>query len=179
MLIKLIYFLLPAAAANIIPVLVKNNFKILSYPLDLKAKFFDGKRVLGDHKTFRGVIFAVIAAVIAVLIQRELHDNYLLNALSLVNYQEINIWLFGTLIGLGVMLGDSLGSFAKRRLDIKPGKSFYLVDQIGSAIGLGILVLPIYVPSWKIFIYLILIWTLGHFIIKYLGYLIGIDDKAV
>ena len=134
MLIKLIYFLLPAAAANIIPVLVKNNFKILSYPLDLKAKFFDGKRVLGDHKTFRGVIFAVIAAVIAVLIQRELHDNYLFNALSLVNYQEINIWLFGTLIGLGVMLGDSLGSFAKRRLDIKPGKSFYLVDQISNRI---------------------------------------------
>lgn len=173
------YFLLPAAAANIMPVIAKKYFKKLSYPLDFKSKFFDGKRILGDHKTFRGLISAIISALIVVLIQEELHDIYLFNALSLVNYQSINIWLFGTLIGLGVMLGDATGSFVKRRFDIKPGKSFYLVDQIGSAIGIGILVLPLYIPSWRVFIYLTIVWTLGHLLLKYLGYLIGLEEKAI
>ena len=34
--VSIIYFLIPAAVANMMPVFVKNHFKILEYPLDFK-----------------------------------------------------------------------------------------------------------------------------------------------
>ena len=77
------------------------------------------------------------------------------------------------------MFGDSLGSFVKRRMRVKPGETLPIIDQIGSAIGMGIIVLPIYYPSLRFFIYLTIIWVVGHFFIKYLGYLLRIDEKAV
>ena len=176
--VLIIYFLLPAAAANIMPVIVKNSFKFLDYPIDFKKKLFDKKRILGDHKTFRGLIFAIIVAVIISIIQRLLYKNYLFNAISLINYEEINILIFGILTGIAVMFGDSLGSFVKRRMNVKPGETLPLIDQIGSAIGIGIIILPIYYPSIKLFLYLTIIWTLGHLFLKYLGYLLKIDEKA-
>jgi len=176
--VSIIYFLIPAAISNMMPVFVKNHFKFLDYPLDFNKKW-NKKRILGDHKTFRGVIFAVIGAIIVGIIQGILHDNYLFNAISLINYKEINIISFGILIGIAVMFGDALGSFVKRRMRVKPGETLPIIDQIGSAIGIGIIVLPIYYSSIRLFVYLTIIWVLGHFFIKYVGYLLKIDEKAV
>jgi len=179
MIIELLYFLLPAAFANIMPVFVKHHFRSLAYPLDFKKKFIDEKRLLGEHKTFRGLVFGIIGAMTISLVQKYLHNYYLFNAISLINYQEINILVFGFLVGIGVIIGDALGSFVKRRVNVKPGKSLYLIDQASSIIGIGIFVLPFYLPSLEIFLYLFIIWTIGHFIIKFIGYLLKIDKNAI
>jgi CDP-2,3-bis-(O-geranylgeranyl)-sn-glycerol synthase len=34
-------------------------------------------------------------------------------------------------MGFGAILGDAIGSFVKRRINIKPGAPFPIVDQIG------------------------------------------------
>ncbi len=50
---SVIYFLLPAAFANMAPVIFKRvNF--LVYPVDFGLKF-RGRRLLGENKTIRGV----------------------------------------------------------------------------------------------------------------------------
>ena len=179
MIVESVYFLLPAALANMMPVFVKNYFKILEYPLDFNFKFFDGKRILGAHKTFRGLIFGILGAMIVALIQKNLHTNYIFNAVSLVNYSEINILLFGFLMGFGVIFGDALGSFVKRRFNFKPGESFYLLDQAGSALGIGMFVVPFYSIIFNNYVYIFLFWILGHFFIKFIGYIMKVDDRVV
>jgi CDP-2,3-bis-(O-geranylgeranyl)-sn-glycerol synthase len=76
----------------------------------LNRKFVDGKRILGDGKTFVGFIFGVLVG-------------------TLVGFLQGNL-LLGFLLSFGTMFGDSVGSFVKRRLKIKRGKDFPLIDQL-------------------------------------------------
>lgn len=178
MIIELIYFLLPAAIANMMPVFMKNKMFYLKYPLDFNKKIKE-KRILGDNKTFRGLIAAVIGSVITVYIQLILYDFKFFRNISLVDYSQTGFLIFGFLIGFSVIFGDAVSSFIKRRLNIKSGESLLVIDQINGILGLGLIVFPIYLKSIKIFFYLTLIWIIGHFILKYLGYLFKIDNKKI
>ncbi len=67
--ISCLYFFLPAYFANMTPPLVKNLqiFDFLAKPVDF-GKSIKGKRIFGDHKTWRGVICALaVGAGIALL----------------------------------------------------------------------------------------------------------------
>src|SRR3990172_8021618 len=59
----------PAFAANMSPVFAKklNIFKFLDYPVDFKKTFL-GKRISGDHKTFRGIVIGTISGLLASLL---------------------------------------------------------------------------------------------------------------
>src|SRR3989344_1136124 len=177
MLTEIIYFLLPAALANMMPVFVKNKMKYLKYPLDFGFSFNE-KRILGENKTFRGLAGAIIGSILIVYLQFVLYDFRIFREISLVDYTQVNFLWFGFLIGFGVMFGDALASFIKRRLNYSPGKSLLIIDQINGVIGLGIFVVPFYLKSWKIFINLLFVWLVGHFILKFLGYLLKLGNKA-
>ena len=104
----------------IIPAYVANGAAVFSNgrtPLDQNVKFFDGRRLLGKGKTIRGFIYAVVAgtAVGAVL-------GYVEGALFARA-------LLAFVLSFGSMVGDSVGSFIKRRFDIKPGQAAPLLDQ--------------------------------------------------
>jgi|SRR3989338_6546156 len=178
MIIDLIYFLLPAAVANMMPVFARKKMEYLNYPLDF-GRSYNGKRILGDNKTFRGLVAAILGSVITVYIQVILYDFKFFRDLSLVDYSQTGFLWFGFLIGFAVIFGDALASFIKRRLNYSPGKSLIFVDQINGIIGLCIFVLPFYLDSIKIISSLVFIWLLGHFILKYLGYLLKLDNKAI
>lgn len=87
----------------------------LSAPIDAGMKLADGRRVLGDHKTWRGLVAAMLtcAAVGALL---------------------------GYTVGLGVafavlaLAGDAASSLIKRRLRLGPGAEFPGLDQIPEAL---------------------------------------------
>src|SRR3989344_8466943 len=164
-----LYFLVPVAFANMAPVLVRRWFQFLNKPLDFNKKL-NGKRILGDHKTFRGLIFGILGGVLGVLLQSYLFQFSFFKELSLINYNEINIFLFGFLIGLGVIVGDALGSFIKRRLNVKPGESFIPLDQIVAPFGAMILLLPIYNVGLKVFLLALFISFFFHILIKWIGY---------
>jgi len=152
LILQIIYFLLPAALANMMPVFMKNKMPYLNKPLDFNFKL--GKnRILGDNKTFRGLVSGIIGAVIIVYIQLILYDFKLFRDLSLINYSTINFLVFGFLIGFGVIFGDAIGSFIKRRFNIIPGKSLLLIDQINGIIGLAVFVYLFYLASLKIYFY--------------------------
>lgn len=177
MLIEIIYFLLPGALANMMPVFVKKKMEYLNYPLDFGLKFGD-KRLLGENKTFRGLFAAIIGSIFLVYVQSIFYDFQFFRNISFINYFTTNFLVLGFLIGFGVMFGDALGSFFKRRVGYAPGKSFFLIDQINGIIGMGFFVFPFYLKSFKIFLYCVLLWTLGHLILKFFGYLLKIDNKA-
>src|SRR3990167_6645069 len=66
-LLKCFYLMLPAYFANMAPVIVR-KINFLAHPIDFKKKF--GKKpILGKNKTFRGVFFGILFAIIIVYIQ--------------------------------------------------------------------------------------------------------------
>ena len=107
MLIELLLISIPAYISNAIPVILGGG-----KPLDFNIKF-KGKPLLGRNKTIRGFLAGVSAGIII---------SYLLIPFSTLP----NYFYAGLLASLGAMLGDSIGSFIKRRLDIKEGSSFML-----------------------------------------------------
>ncbi len=115
--IDLVLFILPAYFANAVPVLLGGGT-----PLDLRKRFFDGERIFGDGKTIRGFIAGiavgtVIGGVIAIFIPLWFFENKKMQFLASVG------------LALGTMIGDAFGSFAKRRMRLKPGTSF-LPDSV-------------------------------------------------
>lgn len=84
-------------------------------PLDLGFNLPDGRRVLGSHKTWRGIVVAGAGCAIA-------------------------SWLFGLRWWTGIafavlsLIGDALSSLCKRRLGLVPGSNVLLLDQLPEAV---------------------------------------------
>jgi CDP-2,3-bis-(O-geranylgeranyl)-sn-glycerol synthase len=84
-------------------------------PMDFGATMPDGERLLGSHKTWRGLAAGTLACTLAA---------YLVG--------------FGPAVGAGVgvvsLLGDALSSCVKRRLRLRPGESVPGLDQLPEAL---------------------------------------------
>ncbi|MBR9705579.1 CDP-2,3-bis-(O-geranylgeranyl)-sn-glycerol synthase [Candidatus Pacearchaeota archaeon] len=168
---KCFYFMLPAYLANMAPVLTKDHFKELKIPVDFNTKI-DHETIFGRHKTFRGLIFGVIYAIITAFVQYLLYDVEFFRLMSLVDYSD---WLLlGFLLGSGVVLGDLLESFFKRRLRLKPGKPFIPWDQIDFVIGAMIFVYPIYQLDLMKIITILIISFFLHISINHAAYYLKI-----
>jgi CDP-2,3-bis-(O-geranylgeranyl)-sn-glycerol synthase len=84
-------------------------------PLDSGATFTDGTRILGDHKTWRGLIVGTFTCgVVARLLQLPL--------------------LLGIAFGLLSLAADTASSFVKRRLRLLPGTEIPGLDQLPEAL---------------------------------------------
>ncbi len=103
-----ILYILPAYVANGAPVLFGGGM-----PLDLGKKI-GGKRILGDHKTIKGLIAGICSGIIIGFVESQ-YLPYML--------------LVGIALSIGTHFGDLIGSFVKRRLGLKPGASAFLLDQ--------------------------------------------------
>ena len=176
--IKTAYTILPSVGANVAPILMK-DIPFLKYPMDFN-KSIGGERILGDHKTFRGLFFGILFAIILVTIQYFIrlffNTNWLLYE-PYFNDNYIRYLLIGAGMGFGAILGDSVKSFFKRRLNIKPGKPFIPWDQIDCALG-GLLVGRIFwAYEIEFAITTILITFCLHIIIRHIAALLGLCDK--
>lgn len=171
---KSVYTTLPAILANIAPVVMKRvNF--LNYPLDFN-KSLGNERVLGSNKTFRGLFFGVLFAMIVMNIQYLVY-RFTGFDFTVYSYEEVNYQFLGFLMGLGVIVGDLVKSFVKRRLKIDPGKSFIPWDQIDCVLG-GLLLGRIawdFPISYGILI--IVVTFFMHILARYIGYFLGLCEK--
>lgn len=174
--VQIVYLMLPGIAANIAPVLLKRYFNVLEYPLDFKLKL-NGKPLLGSHKTIRGFIGGIIFSMVMLDIQTRLYYYEPFYSLSIIKYISFPTLFSGFIVGLGVMLGDAVKSFIKRRLNIKPGLTFFPWDQLDGTIGALILVSFIYLfPIYLIITILILALVL-HLLINSIGIAMGLKDS--
>ncbi len=109
-------YIMPAYIANASAVLFRGKTR-----LDMGYRFFDGRPVLGRSKTLEGFLGGVLAGTLY----------------GIVQYQFVNIVdpLTSFLLALGAMVGDSIGSFIKRRLNLKSGELAPFLDQWDFVLG--------------------------------------------
>jgi len=173
LILKSLYFFVPVYFANMTPVfLAKIKYlKNLNAPMDFGAKF--GKeRLFGSNKTWRGFIGSIIAAIVFVFIQKALFKYDFFNSISILNYNEANLFLLGFLFGFGAMFGDLVKSFFKRRLGKKPGSSWPIFDQLDYVIGALLFVSIIHRVSLDVILTLVIVTPFLNLLANFLGYLL-------
>jgi len=108
--------ILPVYIANATPpVFSKFNVLGLRRPVDGGKLWIDGRRILGDGKTWQGLILGtLVGGLIGFLLE---HFGY--GSFSL-----------GLLMGFSALAGDMVGSFIKRRLGMKRGANAGLLDSL-------------------------------------------------
>lgn len=149
-------------------------------PID-SGRSFRGKRILGNNKTWRGLLSGIIAGIATSYL---LHFIYIqqkdaLAPLMPIAYEEINPFVFGLLSSLGALCGDAVESFAKRQINIPPGSSWFPFDQIDYIIG-GIIFTAWYAPLTP-YLYLLAVCVafLEHIVVSYIGYIVGLKKKPI
>lgn len=130
------YFFLPAFFANlgagisgVLPFI--KNFKT---PVDFGKKM-KGKPIFGSHKTWRGIFVGLIFGMGISFFQKFLYQYPFFQRYSLLNYEKINIFLFGFLLSFGALFGDLFFSFIKRRKGLVEGTRWIPFDQINFVLG--------------------------------------------
>ena len=126
----------------------KNN----RYPIDMNKTFIDGKRILGDNKTYIGFISMILFNIVVQIVLGQIKPISNISEFYKYNSNSIGYNIkIGALLGLAYMLCELPNSFIKRRINIVPGKTskgilgglFFIIDQVDSMLGV-ILVLAIY-----------------------------------
>jgi len=166
--LKSLYFFLPAYFANMAPVLLK-KIPFANIPVN--------EKIFGKNKTWRGLLLGAIVGGIIFWVQKLLHQVGW-QKLSLIDYNDFSI-LLGFLMGFGALLGDLVKSYYKRKAGIKPGCPWVPFDQIDFVIGALVIGFFVYVPPAEVALFLIILSPLLHVIVNYIGYLLGIREKKL
>lgn len=164
---KIIWFFLPAYAANIAASVFK--IKFLTKPIS--------EKLFGSNKTYFGFVVGIIAAVIISIFQKLLFTFYFFQKISYLNY-SINFLLIGFLLGFGALLGDLAKSFFKRRVGIAPGQKWVPFDQIDYTLGAILLSLFFWQPTISFIIASIFLNLFFHILFNHLGFWLGIRKSA-
>ncbi len=164
-----LWFILPAYAANAIPVLVGGGRAI-----DGGKTLADGRPVFGSHKTVRGFVAGVVAGFLVGAGQTA--------ALSLIAVSdfvlpfEFNL-LLGFLISLGALIGDLGHSFVKRRLGIAEGSPLPIADQLDFVVGAVLFGSVVSAPPLLTIFIIFAITVPVHLLTNFLAYLIGVKKN--
>jgi CDP-2,3-bis-(O-geranylgeranyl)-sn-glycerol synthase len=172
-LLSVLYFLLPAALANVMPVLIKRlcSCGFLATPMDFGVQYA-GKPLLGKHKTWRGLVAGVLGGIFFAALQAMIGPT----RFDLVDYQTS--WLaIGTLLGFGAILGDALKSAFKRRVGIVEGSPWVPFDQIDFTIGALAFTSVIFWPGWPLAVASVAFYGLSHVFIVRVGHALGLRKE--
>jgi len=150
-------------------------FNFLAGPVDFGKKF-KGLPILGNHKTWRGVIFGILIGFLVTLLQAWLYQFPTIQKLSFLNYHQINVFLFGFLISSGAIFGDLFFAFIKRRLKLEPGAKFVPFDQINYVILATLFLNPFFKIDMKIWITVLILTFLLHIICNWIGFKLGLRE---
>ena len=121
-----LWYVLPAYFANATPNAVGGG-----PPIDGGRLWSDGRPLLGPGKTWRGFFVGVFFGTLIGIFQ----------AFSFETGDLFKTIFRAFMISFGTLLGDSMGSFIKRRSGLKRGESYMFMDQLGFLIVGTILVL--------------------------------------
>ncbi|MFW9823535.1 MAG: CDP-archaeol synthase [Candidatus Thorarchaeota archaeon] len=198
----------------IVPAYISNASMVITgggRPIDGGKFFKDGRRILGDHKTINGLkgplyigipislviflIFFILWQPIAeIIIQASAEGQYILyNNINIFQYYFIGgefplnflvLIIRIVLASYGAVVGDLVGSFLKRRFDIKSGAPFWIVDQLDFALVAILFVsIPWFfsphlfrLPDIFIFIFLIILTPAVSLIANTVAYFVGLKS---
>ena len=177
-----IWFLLPAAFANTVPVFAAAmpGLKKFNAPID-GGKTWRGHPILGPHKTWRGIIAGVAIATLTLWAQRLLVENYgwARSIAGEVDYSTLPVFILGPLFALGALGGDAIESFFKRRRNIPSGKSWMPFDQLDYIIGSVFVSLFFVILTPLQYIWIFIIWFSLHIASTFTGYKLGLKKDPI
>jgi CDP-2,3-bis-(O-geranylgeranyl)-sn-glycerol synthase len=173
-----LYFFVPAYLANMAPVLARGHCEWLALPID-HGRSWRGRRILGDHKTWRGIVAGLLAGVLAFAGQWWMFRFGYARALALVDYGELDMLLPGVLLGLGAGVGDAVKSFFKRRIDLAPGASWLGFDQLDFMVGAYAFVSVVVVPPFVATVAILPAVFLGCIAGSAAGYCLGLKEAWI
>lgn len=132
--VQAIWLILPAYAANGAAVLVGGG-----KPIDSGKLWKDGRRVLGDGKTWRGLFYGSLIGSIVGFSQAVFAKYLTLHGRNIFNldYFEGFPLMIPIVFSLcfGALLGDIVESFFKRRIGKERGEDWIPFDQLDFLIG--------------------------------------------
>ncbi len=177
-----LWFFLPAGAGNVAPILAARVPVLarFSAPIDGGA-MFRGQRLLGDHKTWRGIACGVIVSTAVFWLQQMLAGHFvaLQHLGSPVVYASLPALVIGPLFGLGALGGDALKSFFKRRVGTPPGKSWAPFDQVDYIIGASLATVPFVILPWQAYVWAVITWPVISVASTAIGYLLGLKNQPI
>jgi CDP-2,3-bis-(O-geranylgeranyl)-sn-glycerol synthase len=139
--------ILPAYIANSVPVVFSGKHP---HPIDFGKNLRDGKRFLGDGKTYEGFFTGLFFGTLAG---------------AIVGYA-----LYSFLLALGALLGDMVGAFVKRRLGMPRGKSAPVLDQLDFIAGALILLSIVYPITWQQVLFIAAVTVPIHLSTNYVAF---------
>ncbi|MHA1129771.1 MAG: CDP-2,3-bis-(O-geranylgeranyl)-sn-glycerol synthase [Candidatus Helarchaeota archaeon] len=185
-------YIAPAYATNASMVIFGRN----GTPIDGRRKFRDGKRIFGNGKTWQGLFGGIITGTIVGLIlliisiaviwpfvqvQIAEYPEMVLADLNYLNQFFAPIFLFGflraVLICIGAPLGDLIGSFIKRRLNLERGAPAPIIDQLDFLLGAILLSYIIFPLRWMYVLFALLVTLLLHILANTLAYKLGYSKE--
>ncbi len=135
------------------------QYQKFDYPIDFYLKI-NKQRLIGDSSTILGLALALILGTF----------------LGSIVYQDQPL---GLTIGFAVFFGHSLGSFVKRRLNIKPGDFLPIVDHGDYIIISGIFLLFLNKINLITFLGGLIITLIVHPVFCLLGFWLKIRNKKI
>ena len=158
MVLKLLLYIAPMYFANSSAMVLGGKT-----PIDFGKNFIDGKRLLGNGKTFKGTFLGIaIGTITGVIIY------YFFPAATMTLSNEYVFLAF--LLSTGAIVGDIVASFFKRRNDIKSGQEVLLLDQLDFVIGGMIFSSLLYVPGFYEILFVSIITLIVHKISNYVAF---------
>ena len=177
-----LWIMMPAYLANTIAVLTGGK-----YPIDQGRIHSDGNRILGDGKTWSGLVGGTLGGVFIGFLQVNLGEG-LIKALS--GSQDVDFWgensiIVFFLLSFGALFGDMTASFIKRRSQLKRGDKSPLLDMfdfIGMALLLSFIFANEWLMSWILDGYmplftLLIATPILHRGVNIIGFKIGIKNE--
>jgi CDP-2,3-bis-(O-geranylgeranyl)-sn-glycerol synthase len=172
--VQVLYLFVPAYVANMSPVLIKGRFEALAIPID-GGRSWRGRRLLGDHKTWRGLAAGAVTGILVYESQRLLYGAGLLRSLALLDYEAWPV-VGGLLMGVGALVGDAVKSFFKRQTGIAPGRSWFGFDQMDFYVGAWVFLAPLYAPPLLPFLASLPVVLIGDMATNVLAYGLGLKE---
>jgi CDP-2,3-bis-(O-geranylgeranyl)-sn-glycerol synthase len=172
----------------ILPTYISNGCASLSMSIPILKKWktpidfghsLNGKRILGDGKTFRGLIFGTFCGALVGILQYHIAKNFDFTYLEFFNKTQLDfekVLLLSFFLSFGALAGDMAKSVIKRRLGILRGRPWPPFDQLDFIIGGLAFGSIIYFPGWKIALTLVIITPVVHFSSNVIAYLLKLKD---
>lgn len=152
-----LYF--PALIANAAPVLIAR----LPFFARISRPIWPAR--LGANKTWTGFVGGVLAGTFA---------GWLQIALTPWPYGPW-LWIgWSALISVGALVGDGVKSYFKRRIGIKPGAAWPVVDGVDYVVGALIFGLPLFLPAWQVALALLIAGPILSLLANVVSYSLGL-----
>jgi len=172
------------------PAYLSNTFAVITggkFPIDQGKIHSDGNRILGDGKTWSGLIGGTFGGLVIGYLQIN-QGNIVIDTIA--NSKNYNFWGENSLaiiflLAFGALLGDMTASFFKRRKKLNRGDKSPLLDMfdfIGMALFLTLIFDPAWLKSWILDGYaplftLLVATPLLHRGVNIIGYKLGIKNE--